>query len=147
MKYSKTAEQVASRFEGCRLKAYQDLGGVWTIGFGHTLNVCEGMTITLAQAYKFLEDDLNTAAYFVNKLVTVQLTQGEFDALTDFVFNLGPINFQRSTLHELINKRQFQAAAKEFEKWDHVGGKVVAGLLSRRKAEEELFTDGSVQNS
>jgi GH24 family phage-related lysozyme (muramidase) len=71
--------------------------------------------------------------------VKVALTQGEFDALVDFTFNLGSGNLQSSTLLKLVNEGQFETAAKEFEKWDLAGGKVVAGLLRRRKAEEQEF--------
>jgi lysozyme len=142
MHYSKTALALISKFEGCELKAYQDQGGVWTIGYGHTFGVYPGMRITLQEAENLAAIDLKTAEFHVNKLVEVPLTQEEFDALTDFVFNLGCLRFATSTMLRLINARMFACAVKEFERWDRCGGKIVAGLLARRKAEEELFNNG-----
>lgn len=140
MNYSKSAEQVTESFEGCRLSAYQDQVGKWTIGYGHTgSDVHAGMTITEEEALDLLRKDLSIAASCVTKLLTAQLTQNEFDALVDFVFNLGCGTFYLSTMRKLLNHGEIQAAALEFEKWDHAGGKVVAGLLRRRMSEEHLF--------
>ena len=139
MVYSKTGVQLTERFEGVRLEAYQDSGGVWTIGFGHTFEVTEGMTCTLAQAAAWLFNDTQVAQADVNKYVTVTLTQGEFDALVDFAFNLGRGNLNNSTLLKDINAGNFAAAADEFVKWDRCGGIVVAGLLRRRLAEHQEF--------
>lgn len=145
MKYSKDALSLVEKFEGCELEAYQDSGGVWTIGYGHTHNVFKGMKITLEEAEQFAADDLEVAEIFVNRIVTVQLTQGEFDALVDFAFNLGPVALQKSTLLELINKGEYLLAADQFERWDRCGGKVLAGLLRRRCAEAAIFRGGGMQ--
>jgi lysozyme len=75
----------------------------------------------------------------VNNLVNVPLTQGQFDALVDFVYNLGVGNFESSTLLRDLNAGDMDAAANEFDKWDHVSGQVVAGLLRRREAETKEF--------
>ncbi len=139
MRYSKSALSLAERFEGCELKAYQDQGGVWTIGYGHTAGVCEGMTETLQKAEDDLARDIEQASVYVNLYVKVELTQDEFDALTDFVFNLGCENFKSSTLLQLLNEGKISQAAQQFDRWDRCGGTVVAGLLRRRSAEEELF--------
>ena len=148
MKYSKTALSLVEKFEGCELTAYQDQGGVWTIGFGHTQNVYPGMHITLDEAEEYAKSDLECAEIFVNRLVKVDLSQDEFDALVDFVFNLGPVAFQTSTMLQLINEKQFHAAADQFQRWDHCGGKVVAGLLNRRKMEAALFDEtGNLQSA
>jgi lysozyme len=139
MNYSKTGLQLTERFEGCRLTAYQDQVGRWTIGYGHTLGVQPGQTCTPEQAEEWLQNDTAWAVGVVNRLVRVPLSQGEFDSLCDFVFNLGSGNFQHSHLLELINQGDFTNAALEFQKWDHAGGQVVAGLLRRRVAEQQEF--------
>jgi len=133
---------LTEQFEGCRLTSYQDQVGRWTIGYGHTgPEVCAGMTITLEQAQNLLAKDVSSAAAFVNRVVEVQLTQGEFDALVDFVFNLGVGTFERSTLLRVLNAGEFAAAAAQFALWDRAGGAVVAGLLRRRQAETALFSE------
>lgn len=148
MKYSQNALSLVEKFEGCELQAYQDEGGVWTIGYGHTQNVYPGMKITLEEAEEYAKDDLEVAQIFVNRLVTVPLSQGEFDALTDFVFNLGPVAFQKSTMLQLLNCGEYHLAAAQFNRWDRCGGKVVAGLLNRRKMETALFnSSGDLQSA
>jgi lysozyme len=139
MKYSKDGLHLTEQFEGCRLSAYQDSGGLWTIGYGHTAGVHPGMSCTQAQAEQWLAEDIAWAESQVNRLVRVALTQDEFDALVDFTFNCGVGNFIHSTLLALVNAGKMDQAAKEFERWDKAGGVVVAGLLRRRIAEEAEF--------
>lgn len=139
MQYSKSGVQLTEGFEGCKLTAYQDQVGKWTIGYGHTQNVFAGQTCTQEQADVWLQEDMEWAVRVVNALVTVPLSQGEFDALVDFTFNLGSGSLQHSTLLRLVNTQQFEAAANEFEKWDHAGGVAVAGLLRRRLGEKAEF--------
>ena len=141
MTYSKTGIQLTERFEGCRLAAYPDIGGVWTIGYGHTHGVHQGMTCTREQAEAWLEQDTRLAADAVNRLVQISLKQSEFDALVDFVFNLGVGAFARSTMLKDINAGNLAAAAPQFPLWDHVAGRVLAGLLHRRLAEEAEFDE------
>lgn len=137
--YSKNGLHLTESFERCRLVAYPDQGGVWTIGWGHTKDVHEGMTCTQAQADTWLQLDIAYSAMVVNRLVTVDITQDEFDSMVDFVFNCGPSNFAHSTLLRLLNQGCYQAAANEFDKWDHVAGKQCQGLLRRRQIETTLF--------
>lgn len=139
MIYSKSGLQLTEGFEGCRLQAYQDSKGVWTIGHGHTSGVCAGMTCTQAQAEAWLAEDVAWAERAVNWLVRVPVSQGEFEALVDFVFNAGIGNFRDSALLHFLNVGRPDLAAAEFDKWDHCGGKVVAGLLRRRQAEKAEF--------
>jgi lysozyme len=142
MTYSKNCQSFVASFEGLRLTAYQDSVGVWTIGYGHTLNVTPGMVITEAQAFALLAIDLGKASNAVNYFLVdkgVKLTQDEFDALCDFVFNLGATAFQNSTMLKLLLAGHIEQAAYQFDLWDHAGGKMVAGLLRRRQAETELF--------
>jgi lysozyme len=142
--YSGSDLALTEQFEGCRLTAYQDVAGVWTIGYGHTgPDVSPGLTITQAQAEQLLQQDAASAAACVNQAVTVALNQDEFDALVDFVFNIGRGAFQASTMLRDLNSGDFAGAAGEFDKWDHAGGKVVAGLLRRREAEQALFDEGN----
>ena len=139
MLYSSAGLHLTEQFEGCKLIAYQDVKGVWTIGYGHTAGVREGDTCSQIQAEIWLQQDISWAATVVNRYVTVNLDQGQFDALVDFVFNAGSGNFSESTMLKLINAGHLDQAAAEFEKWDKAGGLVVAGLLRRRKAEEGEF--------
>ena len=140
MIYSKSGVQLTQQFESCRLIAYQDVKGILTVGWGHTgPEVVEGYTVTQVQADMQLVVDMHNAMSAVNRLVTVMLTQGEFDALVDFAFNCGCSAFAGSTMLKLLNAGSMQAAALEFAKWDHASGVVVAGLLRRRLAEVQEF--------
>jgi lysozyme len=140
MRYSKTGLQLTESFEGCRLLAYQDSKGVWTIGYGHTGGIVgPGLSINQAQAEVWLALDVAWAEKEVNRVVKVPLTQGEFDALVDFVFNCGSGNFEHSTLLALLNHNDHLKAAAEFQKWDKSGGVELPGLLRRRKAEAMAF--------
>ena len=139
MQYSKIGLALTERFEGCRLAAYQDQVGIWTIGYGHTNGVHADMTCTSEQAQAWLVLDTHEAQDAVNRLLNVDLTQGEFDACVDFVFNLGATAFARSTMRRLLNAGSMQEAAGQFALWDHAGGEVVAGLLRRRLAEKAEF--------
>lgn len=143
MKYSDAGLALTQHFEGCRLNAYQDSVGVWTIGFGHTAGVHPGMSCTQQQAEEWLQSDIHWAEYAVNKYVTAPLTQSEFDALVDFTFNLGVGNFVHSTLLRLLNAEDYEGAANEFPKWNRAGGKILPGLTARRLAEQEMFKNGT----
>lgn len=142
MQYSATGLALTENAEGCRLSAYQDSGGVWTNGYGNTHGVVPGSTITQEQAAADLRANIQNSVNDVNQLVSVQLTQGEFDALVDFDFNLGRGNLSGSTLLALLNAGDWAGAADQFERWDQSDGKVLAGLLRRRQAEVAEF-DGN----
>ena len=146
MEYSKNGAHLTESFEGLRLTAYADPGtggAPWTIGYGHTgLDVHPGLTITQEQAEELLMQDTQKAAAAVNAKVTGDITQEEFDALVDFVFNVGAGNFAASTLLKKVNSGDIHGAAAEFEKWDMAAGKHMAGLLRRRHAEAEEFLSG-----
>jgi len=139
--YSAIGLALTERFEGCRLTAYQDQIGVWTIGYGHTgPDVTEGLTITQEQADRYLAQDIDAATACVNRVVAIPLMQAQFDALVDFVFNLGGRAFERSSLLKYLNAGNLDAASAQFQPWDRAGGLVVPGLLRRRNAERDLFT-------
>ncbi len=127
------------QFEGCKLSAYMDSVGVWTIGYGCTTDVAPGMKITLVQAEERLKADLKDAEDAVNLLVVVPLAQCEFDALVSFTYNLGQGALRRSTLLKLLNAADFDGASREFLRFDKANGKVLPGLSRRRLAESRLF--------
>jgi|ERR1700722_3204942 len=142
MQYSKSGFALTERFEKCALTAYWDaLGKVWTIGWGHIRGVTQGLTCSQAQADQWLAEDMACCEADVNANVTVPLNQDQFDALCDFSFNLGCSALNSSTLLKELNAGDFQGAAQEFQKWDHAGGAVVAGLLTRRLAEAQEFDE------
>lgn len=141
--YSDAGYALTKHFEGCKLRAYQDTGGVWSNGYGNTHGVVPFTTITQAKADADLKANIQTAADAVNKLVKVPLTQGQFDALVDFVFNLGADAFARSTLLKLVNAGRMDAAAGEFARWIYDNGTPLPGLMRRRAAEANLFRGNS----
>lgn len=129
-------------FEQCRLTAYQDQRGRWTIGWGHTgPEVVQGLEWTQEQADAALLSDLHTAVNAVMRDVDVAINQNQFDALVSFAFNVGETAFVGSTLLRLLNGGYPNLAASEFPKWDHVGRAVSAGLLRRCEAEQQLFEE------
>lgn len=136
--------QVLKHFEGLRLQAYQDSVGVWTIGYGTTSGVARGQVITEAKAEQFLQSDLVKFENAVIRAVKVPLKQHQFDALVVFSYNVGSANFQGSTMLKLINAGQFDAAAKQFVRWNKAGGQVLNGLTRRRESEAKLFSTGVV---
>ena len=126
-------------FEGCKLTAYKCPAGVWTIGVGHTKGVKQGQTITEAQAMSLLKGDLLPCENYVNNLGVCK-TQGQFDALVDFAFNLGTAALGRSTLLKYIRaKKPEQYIRGEFAKWVKSGGKTLAGLVKRRAWEADRY--------
>lgn len=136
-------KQTIKDHEGLRLTAYQDGGGVWTIGYGHTgSDVREGLTIPLSEAERLLTRDLRTAEWHVTRLVQVKLTQNQFDALVSFVYNIGGGAFETSTMLRLLNAGEYEGAANQFLRWNKDNGKVVDGLTNRRRKERELFLRG-----
>lgn len=143
---SQAGIDLITSFEGCRLTAYQDSVGVWTIGYGHTSGVYQGMTITEEEAIAFLRQDLKTAENTenaVNSNVTYGINQNQFDALVSFTFNVGTGNFTSSTLLKKLNAGDVNGAANEFDRWIYAGGQVLEGLVRRRAAEKQMFLSGS----
>lgn len=125
------------------LTAYQDSAGVWTIGWGHTQGVTEGMTCTVEQAVAWLDVDLDDAEHAVCTFVTVPLNDNQFDALVSFVFNIGTEGFMTSTLLRRLNTGEYDAVPEEMARWNKVTvkgvKKVSAGLVNRRASEAALF--------
>jgi lysozyme len=133
-------KKLIQSFEECRLYAYQDQRGIWTIGWGHTgPGVVEYLTCTQEEADTWFVQDTQRACNGVNHTVSVPLTQNQFDALVSFTFNVGVGSEAHSTMLLDINGVNFPAAADQFLVWNHVNHMVNAGLTRRRIAERALF--------
>jgi len=144
MKTSPAGIALIKHFEGFRSHPYQCQANVWTIGYGHTRGVTpQTPPVSREEAELLLASDLTKYERSVLNLIRVKLTQGQFDALVSFTFNLGGGALQRSTLRARTNRRDFFGAAAEFLKWVRAGGVVSKGLVKRRKAEAQLFVDST----
>ena len=127
------------KFEGCELEAYQCSAGVWTIGYGHTKDVVQGMTISKEEAEQMLIDELHEYESYINEYVTAALSQNQFDALVSWVYNLGPANLKASTMLKVLNSGKYEDVPAQMKRWNKAGGKVLEGLIRRREAEACLF--------
>ena len=141
MHLSSEGLELLKRSEGFRSSTYQDAAGFATIGFGHKVRPGEsyGVAITRPQAEAILTRDVQVAEDAVTRHVSVPLTQGQFDALVDFVFNLGEGRLAASTLLRYLNAGKYDAAAWQLLAWDHVGSHEIAALKNRREAEFRLW--------
>lgn len=143
MKTSTRGIEFIKSHEALRLDAYTCPGGVLTIGWGHTRNVNPGQRISVRDAEILLAYDVSIAEADVIRHVKKPITQGQFDALVSFVFNLGVGNFSKSTLLKVINKDPNDPGIPaQFQRWISGGGKVLPGLLKRRKDEAEMYMKG-----
>lgn len=139
---TESAKKLIKSFEGCRLKAYKCPAGVWTIGYGRTTNVKEGDTCTQEQADIWFEEEYRRFKNNVKKLVKVSINANQLGALTSFAYNCGIGALQESTLLRKLNRGDFSGASNEFLRWNKAGGKELAGLTKRRKAEQKMFLLG-----
>jgi lysozyme len=145
MKTSDKGIEFIKRHEGLRLKAYQCPAGVWTIGYGHTSTAKQGMIITEAEAERLLKLDLKTAEDEINKH-SLPLKQYQFDALTSFVFNVGIGSFRRSTLLKRLKMDvNHPDIINQFNRWVYGGGKILKGLVKRRREEANLYITGDYE--
>ena len=141
MRASSILIEKLKKMEGCRMTAYQDTAGVWTIGYGHTAGVKRGDRCTQYQAEQYLREDLAKFEAKVQKYKNLT-TQGRFDAVLDFCYNLGCAKYEGSTLRKKIEAWGKTAdIQREFLKWVYAGGKVLDGLYSRRIWEAARFSD------
>ncbi|MBQ0073608.1 MAG: lysozyme [Prevotella sp.] len=139
MKASDILIDAIKQFEGCRLTAYQDSVGIWTIGYGHTKGVKPGDKISQYIAIDYLKQDLAVFEREVNALGVCK-TQGQFDALVDFCYNLGTANLKSSTLLKKIKAKAPRAEIyAQFNKWVYAGGKKLSGLVKRRAWEAKRY--------
>ena len=144
-KISQNGLNLIKQFEGCRLQAYQCAAGVWTIGYGHTAGVKKGQVITQAQAEEYLRQDCKKFENYVNNSayvpVTELLNQNQFDALVSFTYNCGQGN-----LKTLCKGRTAAQISANITKYNKAAGKVLAGLVRRRAAEQTLFNKPAAEN-
>lgn len=145
MDASASALAMIRKWEKCRLRAYQDQGGVWTIGYGHTLNVKQWDVISDRTAEDFLLADVSSVALSLTKALRYPITQNQFDALVSLAFNVGAGSVARSRLLSDLNSGDTDAAAKEFDNgWDTVDCVFNQGLKTRRLDEQKLFRGETV---
>lgn len=133
--------------EGMRKVAYVDPVGVVTVCAGHTATAKLGQVKTDAECLALLQQDVKHAEGAVKRLVSVPLTQEQFDALVSFVFNVGETSFARSTLLKKVNAFDCYGAGKEFSRWTHAGGRELPGLVVRRTSERKQWETGCAKGN
>lgn len=142
MKLNEAGLALIKHFEGCSLTAYQDIVGVWTIGYGDTRDVKLGQTISQAEADVRLLERLAEFEAGVGRLLgSVLVNSNEFSAMVSLAYNIGLINFANSHVLTFAREGDKLAAANSFLLWDKAGGKTVPGLARRRAAERALFLE------
>jgi len=147
MKLSNAGLELIKKSEGFRSKVYLDIAGLPTIGYGHRLvhPECYPDGICETQAEVILLCDVHEAEHAVSRQVTAPLTQGQFDALVYFTFNLGSGRLASSTLLQSLNAGKYDAVASELLRWDHSGEHEIVSLKARRQAEFQLWTGAKSQ--
>lgn len=137
MKISDNGLNLIKKFEGLRLASYQDSVGVWTIGYGHTLNVKSGQVITKETAENYLRSDCVKVENAINSY-NFKLNQNQFDALVSLFFNVGTGYLKNFVTLLKTNPDSDEVPAK-INKYIYAGGGILSGLVARRKAEAELY--------
>ena len=142
-----TAEGLAliKRFEGYSPTPYICPAGYWTVGYGHVIKnpLAYPDPITEDHATQILAADVQITERAVERLITVPLTDGQFDALVSFTFNLGGGALQRSTLRKKVNREEHDDVPDEFLKWVNAGGRKLPGLIRRRQAEATVYEEAT----
>jgi lysozyme len=150
-KVTATGLSLTKTSEGFVSELYHDAAGYCTVGYGHLLKRarCDGSEpadlrggISEPQGVELLVSDMEIAEIAVMNAVDVPLTDGQFAALADFVFNVGSGNFRRSTLLAVINRKQHDQVPFQLRRWVRAGGRVLPGLATRREREIELYFEG-----
>ena len=145
MNINKATIDLVKDFEGCKLTAYRDPIGVWTIGYGTTARAglgiipTAGMTITQAEADQLLADGLNKFADQIRPMINAGLNDNQFGACVSLAYNIGAHAFGTSSALKHINAGDYDKAANAILLWNKAGGKVLKGLVRRREAERKLF--------
>lgn len=140
MKTSPAGIALIKHFESFRPSPYLCDGGKWTIGWGHTKGVTKDTKpITMAEGEALLAEDLVEFEDAVTDALVVPVTQGQFDALVAFSFNVGAGAFRKSTLLKKLNAGDAVGAAAEFLRWNKAKGRIMRGLVKRREAEMNMF--------
>ncbi len=141
MMISNNCIKLLKEVEGCKLKAYRDVAGILTIGYGHTERVREGDCLTPQEAIDLLYDDIKPRSNAVKNMVLVPLEQWQFDALVSFVFNIGTTAFDHSTLLKRLNQNLYDSIPNQMRRWVYADGKIVKGLVNRREKEIALWNN------
>ena len=156
MKVSQKCIDNIKKDEGVRQRPYQCPALLWTVGVGHVIDPNHAKVplaqrkalpipagwdrvVSMEEIDEILRKDLARFEQGVSRLITAPLTQGQFDALVSFSFNVGLGNLQNSTLRMKVNRGDYEGAAEQFLVWTKAGGKVLAGLVKRRTHEKEMF--------
>lgn len=145
MSVNKATLDLIKQFEGCKLTAYQDIVGIWTIGYGTTamaglgIEPAKGMTITQDRAEDLLRQGVDKFATTVDAMITAKVNQNQRGAAICLSYNIGPTAFAKSTVLRELNAGHFDKAAAAFRMWNKAGGEVIKGLVNRREAEINLF--------
>jgi len=145
MSVNKATIDLIKAFEGCRLTAYQDIAGIWTIGYGTTAAAdlgivpCKGLSITQDRADDLLRLGIDKFAATVDALIIANVNANEFGACVSLAYNIGPTAFAKSTVLRELNAGNKDKAAAAFQMWNKAGGVVSKGLVRRREAERQLF--------
>jgi GH24 family phage-related lysozyme (muramidase) len=142
---NKATLDLIKQYEGCKLTAYQDIVGIWTIGYGTTAMAdvgivpAKGMTITQDRAEDLLRMGVDKFASTVDAMITTKVNQNERGACVCLAYNIGPNAFAKSTVLRELNVGHKDKAAAAFRMWNKAGGEVIKGLVNRREAEIKLF--------
>ena len=156
MKVSQKCIDNIKKDEGVRQRPYQCPALLWTVGVGHVIDPQHAKvplaqrkalpipagwdrTLSMEEVDEILRKDLARFEQGVSRLITAPLTQGQFDALVSFSFNVGLGNLQKSTIRMKVNRQEYETAAECFLDWTKAGGRVLKGLVSRRNDEKALF--------
>lgn len=141
MKTSQNALTLIKKYEGFSAKTYICPAGKTTIGYGHVLKSGEKFlrAISKQDAEEILKKDVEITETELEKLITINITQNQFDALVSLAYNIGSGNFAKSTLLKLLNTGDIKATSEQFNRWIYSNGKVLDGLKTRREEEKLLF--------
>ncbi len=147
MNTSQIGISLIQRYEGYRTTPYRCPAGIWTVGYGHAIGRVLppewDRTLTTDEVFGLLMRDLRRVESGIRRYCTAGLSQPQFDGLVSFAFNLGLGVLQRSTLRMKLNRGDYVGAAAQFCRFTRAGGVVVSGLVKRRNAEHELFTNNA----
>lgn len=149
MEISQNGLKFTSSNEALRLNPYNDQRGFATVGYGHLIRrgpvQPTDQPITIEQALEYLHTDLIVPESVVNNLITAEINQNQFDALVDFVYNIGAGEFAKSSVHQYLNQGNFPLAQIYMKKYIYAGGEVSQGLVNRRSKEIALFNEPVTQ--
>lgn len=132
------ASAMAGYFEGTRLKAYQDVGGIWTICDGETHGVHAGQAATLAECQAMLSSRMSKVDAKVRACIVRPMSSGQRVGFDDLAYNIGWSAFCRSTVAARFNRGNVRGACEAMEWYVHANGEVLPGLVKRRHAEYQL---------